>query len=187
MIEIEDPTEGLERLFPDQEIVNQFVIYPRDEFDIWQPIVKEIHYKVGFKMVKILFYNGKESEALKYILPYKREIKKWFRLLLERKISRNTFEEAIMKVEKKFVLWEAPIKRNIDKKDNVEEYQKKGVKLLLEFGVDQTIKEITNGSGKHKSRTKILESVFGTRNFSKKKNKLKGDMEKYTKTFYKRL
>lgn len=181
-IEIENPEEGIERLFPDQEIVHEIAIWPNENLNIWQPIVSEIHLKIGFPMVRILFYNGRDSEALKYILPYRRAIKGWTRLLLERKISRSTFEQAIIEVEKKFVSWETPIKKNIDKKDDVDDYHKKAVKLLLEHGVDVTIENITNGSGKHKPRTKILEPVSEV--IRKKRKKFKGyKSEKYKKKF----
>jgi hypothetical protein len=183
--EIENPEEGIERLFPNQEIISEIAIWPNEDLNIWQAIISEMHLKVGFPMVRLLFYNGKDSEALKYILPYRRAIKGWTRLLLERKISRRTFEDAIAEVEKKFVSWETPIKKNIDKKEDVEEIQKKAVKLLLEHGVDLTIKSITNGSGKHKPRTKILEPVSEViRKKRKIRKKIKAcKNEKYKKKF----
>lgn len=155
---MENKKEGTERLFPSEIIVQQITIDSSCGLNLWEPMVRELKIEVGpYRMISF-FFMGKNSDVLKYIFSYKRIKMQLYRLHLERKINFGTLKKTIFEMEERFLLIENSIMDSIDRQP-IEDDHKKALQLILKYLTDKAICSVSNGSGKHRPRTTILEDV----------------------------
>lgn len=159
-VELEDSMAGTMRLFPEERIRIEIVIGagPGSDLNTWQDMVSVMNIPVGSQRVYTAYY-AKDPEMYRYRRPYRKKVKEWFRLVLERKISMNTFELAVMEIVKKFISREDTMKRRIEQNDSIAPEHKEIITILLENGTDTLLEKILKGIWKYERRTKILESV----------------------------
>lgn len=147
---------GMRRFLPSKYVLQEITIWPGEDLNIWEPIVRTVFINVGPWRIKESLLDGKYSWILKYIY----QMRCYALAFEDGKLDKDIFETVMLYTERKIRIIENNLRNSIEEAD-IPSFHKEALSLFLVHTLDKELVDDFVFSKYlkiyDKHRTKVLE------------------------------